>query len=249
MTTDELCGPYVSAALLRRGGGAPSGAVSAGQMPIGRGRRRRFRRLSGRLAPPCHETSRRVRQPSGSWTPGYGGSSLAHHRNVPNTPDHHSTCHVIGCTVLVSPNGLVKCTAADATTRHGGGRAPHACLSYQVCCSRGVGGNLSARTSHGRWRGRVGPTTRITPKTSIIPPTTSASMATLTCVAMVHWHSSPPTAIPPGHQSLGVRDDQATPRICTADACDTQEPLDRDMLLPSIWNTDAMSHSLTTLRN
>ncbi|MGH8064683.1 MAG: hypothetical protein ACRERE_05480 [Candidatus Entotheonellia bacterium] len=35
----------------------------------------------------------------------------------------------------------------------------------------------------------------------------------------------------------------------TADACYTQEHLDRDVLPQSIWNADAMSHSLTTLRN
>jgi N-acyl homoserine lactone hydrolase len=53
----------------------------------------------------------------------------------------------------------------------------------------------------------------------------------------------------PGHQSLSVRDGQATPLVFTADACNTQEHLDRDVLPQSVWNADAMSHSLTTLRN
>jgi N-acyl homoserine lactone hydrolase len=53
----------------------------------------------------------------------------------------------------------------------------------------------------------------------------------------------------PGHQSLWVRDGQATPLVFTGDACDTQEHLDRDVLPQSVWNADAMSHSLTTLRN
>jgi N-acyl homoserine lactone hydrolase len=53
----------------------------------------------------------------------------------------------------------------------------------------------------------------------------------------------------PGHQSLWVRDGQATPLVFTGDACYTQEHLDRDVLPQAVWNADAMAHSLSTLRN
>ena len=52
----------------------------------------------------------------------------------------------------------------------------------------------------------------------------------------------------PGHQSLWVRDGQATPLVFTGDACYTQEHLDRDVLPQAVWNADAMAHTLTTLR-
>jgi N-acyl homoserine lactone hydrolase len=52
----------------------------------------------------------------------------------------------------------------------------------------------------------------------------------------------------PGHQSLWVRDGQATPLVFTGDACYTQEHLDRNVLPQAVWNADAMAHSLTTLR-
>jgi N-acyl homoserine lactone hydrolase len=53
----------------------------------------------------------------------------------------------------------------------------------------------------------------------------------------------------PGHQSLWVRDGQATPLVFTADACYVREHLDRDVLPPAVWNAEAMAHSLSTLRN
>jgi N-acyl homoserine lactone hydrolase len=52
----------------------------------------------------------------------------------------------------------------------------------------------------------------------------------------------------PGHQSLWVRDGQATPLVFTGDACYTQEHLDRNVLPQAVWNADAMTYSLTTLR-
>jgi glyoxylase-like metal-dependent hydrolase (beta-lactamase superfamily II) len=52
-----------------------------------------------------------------------------------------------------------------------------------------------------------------------------------------------------GHQSLWVRDGQATQIVFTGDACETQELLNRDVLPQVVWNADAMSHSLTILRN
>jgi glyoxylase-like metal-dependent hydrolase (beta-lactamase superfamily II) len=53
----------------------------------------------------------------------------------------------------------------------------------------------------------------------------------------------------PGHQSLWVRDGQATQLVFTGDACYTQEHLDRDVLPQAVWNADAVAHSLTTLRH
>jgi N-acyl homoserine lactone hydrolase len=53
----------------------------------------------------------------------------------------------------------------------------------------------------------------------------------------------------PGHQSLWVRDGQATPLVFTGDACYTQEHLDRDVLPQAVWDAEAMAHSLTTPRN
>jgi hypothetical protein len=41
----------------------------------------------------------------------------------------------------------------------------------------------------------------------------------------------------------------STPLVFTADAYYTQEHPDRGVLPPSVWNADAMPHSLTTLRN
>jgi N-acyl homoserine lactone hydrolase len=52
----------------------------------------------------------------------------------------------------------------------------------------------------------------------------------------------------PGHQSLWVRDGQATPLVFTGDACYTQEHLDRNVLPQAVWDGEAMAHSLTTLR-
>jgi glyoxylase-like metal-dependent hydrolase (beta-lactamase superfamily II) len=42
---------------------------------------------------------------------------------------------------------------------------------------------------------------------------------------------------------------QATQLVFTGDACYTQEHLDRDVLPQAVWNAEAMSYSLTTLRN
>ncbi len=53
----------------------------------------------------------------------------------------------------------------------------------------------------------------------------------------------------PEHQSLWVRDGRATPLVFTADACDTQEHLDRGVLPHSVWDANAVAHSLTTLRD
>ncbi len=53
----------------------------------------------------------------------------------------------------------------------------------------------------------------------------------------------------PGHQSLWVRDGQATQLVFTADACYTQEHLDRGVLPQAVWNAEAMAQSLTMLRN
>jgi N-acyl homoserine lactone hydrolase len=53
----------------------------------------------------------------------------------------------------------------------------------------------------------------------------------------------------PGHQSLWVRASKAMQLLFTADACYTKEHMDRDVLPHSVWNAEAMSHSLTTLRN
>jgi N-acyl homoserine lactone hydrolase len=43
----------------------------------------------------------------------------------------------------------------------------------------------------------------------------------------------------PSHQSLWERDGQATPLLCTGDACYTQEHLDRDVLPQAIWDAGA----------
>jgi glyoxylase-like metal-dependent hydrolase (beta-lactamase superfamily II) len=53
----------------------------------------------------------------------------------------------------------------------------------------------------------------------------------------------------PGHQSLWVRDGQATPLVFTGDACYSQEHLDRDGLPQAVWDAEAMAHAWTTLRN
>jgi N-acyl homoserine lactone hydrolase len=53
----------------------------------------------------------------------------------------------------------------------------------------------------------------------------------------------------PGHQSLWVRASKAMQLLFTADACYTQEHMDRDVLPHAVWDAEAMSHSLTTLRN
>jgi N-acyl homoserine lactone hydrolase len=50
----------------------------------------------------------------------------------------------------------------------------------------------------------------------------------------------------PGHRSLWVRDSKATQMVFTADACYTQEYMDRRILPQAVWDADAMWHSLTT---
>jgi glyoxylase-like metal-dependent hydrolase (beta-lactamase superfamily II) len=52
----------------------------------------------------------------------------------------------------------------------------------------------------------------------------------------------------PGHQSLQVHASKDTNLVFTADACYTQENLDRDVLPRVLWDASEMSHSLATLR-
>ena len=52
----------------------------------------------------------------------------------------------------------------------------------------------------------------------------------------------------PGHQSLRVDVSKDTQMVFTADACYTQENLDRDVLPRILWNASDMSHSLANLR-
>jgi glyoxylase-like metal-dependent hydrolase (beta-lactamase superfamily II) len=52
----------------------------------------------------------------------------------------------------------------------------------------------------------------------------------------------------PGHQSLRVDVSKDARMVFTADACYTQENLDRDVLPRILWNASEMSHSLATLR-
>lgn len=53
----------------------------------------------------------------------------------------------------------------------------------------------------------------------------------------------------PGHQSMLVRVSKATQLVFTADACYTQENLDRDVLPRVLWHAETMSQSLATLRH
>ena len=53
----------------------------------------------------------------------------------------------------------------------------------------------------------------------------------------------------PGHQSLWVRESKARQLVFTADACYTEEHMERHIIPQIVWDAEAMSHSLTTLRN
>ena len=53
----------------------------------------------------------------------------------------------------------------------------------------------------------------------------------------------------PGHQSLLVRVAKGTQMVFTADACYTQENMDRDILPQILWDAGEMSHSLAVLRD
>jgi glyoxylase-like metal-dependent hydrolase (beta-lactamase superfamily II) len=53
----------------------------------------------------------------------------------------------------------------------------------------------------------------------------------------------------PGHQSLLVRASKDTQMVFTADACYTEENLDRDVLPRVLWDAATMSQSLATLRH
>ena len=52
----------------------------------------------------------------------------------------------------------------------------------------------------------------------------------------------------PGHQSLRVRLGKGSEMVCAADACYTQENMDRDILPAIVWDTAEMSRSLGSLR-
>ena len=52
----------------------------------------------------------------------------------------------------------------------------------------------------------------------------------------------------PGHQSLVLRMGKGATVALTADACYTQENMDRDILPTIVWDTEEMSRSLGTLR-
>ncbi|MGE3539476.1 MAG: N-acyl homoserine lactonase family protein [Candidatus Tectimicrobiota bacterium] len=52
----------------------------------------------------------------------------------------------------------------------------------------------------------------------------------------------------PGHQSMLVRASKDAQLVFTADACYTQENLDRDVLPRVLWHAETMSQSLATLR-
>jgi glyoxylase-like metal-dependent hydrolase (beta-lactamase superfamily II) len=52
----------------------------------------------------------------------------------------------------------------------------------------------------------------------------------------------------PGHQSLLVRVGKGPQMVFTADACYTQENMDRDILPHILWDAGEMSHSLARLR-
>jgi N-acyl homoserine lactone hydrolase len=53
----------------------------------------------------------------------------------------------------------------------------------------------------------------------------------------------------PGHQSLLVRVGKGTQMVFTADACYTQENMDRDILPRILWDAVEMSRSLAALRD
>jgi glyoxylase-like metal-dependent hydrolase (beta-lactamase superfamily II) len=53
----------------------------------------------------------------------------------------------------------------------------------------------------------------------------------------------------PGHQSLLVRAGKGTQMVFTADACYTQENMDRDILPQILWDAGEMSRSLAVLRD
>jgi glyoxylase-like metal-dependent hydrolase (beta-lactamase superfamily II) len=52
----------------------------------------------------------------------------------------------------------------------------------------------------------------------------------------------------PGHQSLLVRAGKGAELVCAADACYTQENMDRDVLPKILWDASAMRESLAALR-
>ena len=52
----------------------------------------------------------------------------------------------------------------------------------------------------------------------------------------------------PGHQSVRVRAGKGTAFVLTADACYTQETMDRDVLPNTLWDPAEMSRSLARLR-
>jgi N-acyl homoserine lactone hydrolase len=52
----------------------------------------------------------------------------------------------------------------------------------------------------------------------------------------------------PGHQSLVVRAGKGSQIVCAADACYTQENMDRDVLPNILWDASVMRDSLATLR-
>ncbi len=52
----------------------------------------------------------------------------------------------------------------------------------------------------------------------------------------------------PGHQSLRVRAGKGTEWVLAADACYTQENMDRDLLPGVLWDASEMAHSLARLR-
>lgn len=53
----------------------------------------------------------------------------------------------------------------------------------------------------------------------------------------------------PGHQSLMVRAGKTTTMVFTADACYTQDNMDRDILPRVLWDPDEMSYALARLRH
>ena len=53
----------------------------------------------------------------------------------------------------------------------------------------------------------------------------------------------------PGHQSLRIRAGKGTDVVLTADACYTQENMDRDLLPGVVWDQGEMSRSLARLRD
>ena len=52
----------------------------------------------------------------------------------------------------------------------------------------------------------------------------------------------------PGHQSLRVRAGKGADLVCAADACYTQENMDRDVLPRVLWSAPIMRESLAALR-